>query len=111
MAKTYSRPSKAPEAHRKYVSKVQKAESRGTKMPKMSRREMLILYYKDRGFRVISGNTSKYVTMEKTGDPQKRFIGKNGGVRVGIKISDSWGQTIDYEHLPAMVEAILKRGK
>jgi hypothetical protein len=108
MAKTYSRPSKAPQAHQKFVDKSRKKAPSVATMP---RREMLIIYYEDRGYNVVNGRTSKYVTMEKPGQEKKYFIGKNGGVRYGTKISDSFGLTLRFELLPAVVQAILNRRK
>lgn len=94
MAKTYSRPSKAPQAHQKFVEKVKKAESRGTKMPKMSRREMLIMWYESKGYKVVPGRSSKFVTMEHPGKELKMFIGKNGSLQSGKNISSAgWALT------------------
>jgi hypothetical protein len=87
MAKVYTRPTKAPEAHRKYTDKVRKAETRGTKMPKMGRREMLVLWFEHKGYRVVPGRSSKFVTMEKPGVEMKYFIGKKGSLLHGKNIS------------------------
>lgn len=78
---------KAPEAHKNYASKVQKAKTRGTKMPKLTRREMYILWLENKGYRVVPGRTTKFVTMEKSGVETKYFIGKNGSVMRGKNIS------------------------
>jgi hypothetical protein len=97
MAKTYSRPPKAPEAHAKYKSRAVKAEILGNKTPsadKMPRREMLILWYEAKGYSVVPGRTRKFVTMEHPNRENKIFIGKNGSLMEGKNISSvGWALT------------------
>lgn len=96
------RQSKAPDLHKKFEGRIKKAKVGKIKKIKVSRvprREMLIMYYEGRGFNVVPGKTSKFVTMEKAGQESKVFIGRNGGVMRGKNISSAYGETINYAAL------------
>ena len=111
MAKTYSRPPKAPEAHRKFEKKVEKAQKTGTKIKvaDMPRREMVIFYYEKKGYRVVPGSTSKFVTMEKAGQENKVFVGGKGGVMIGKNISSASSRIIDYKILRQWMNTYLQQ--
>ena len=109
MARAYSRPPKAPEAHRKFDAKVAKAQKTGKKIKvaDMPRREMVIFYYERRGYRVVPGTTSKFVTMEKPGQVDKLFVGGKGGVMFGKNISSANSRIIDYKILRQWINTYL----
>lgn len=109
MAKTYSRPPKAPEAHRKFEARVTKAQKTGTKIKvaDMPRREMVIFYYEKKGYKVVPGTTRKFVTMEMPGQENKVFVGGKGGVMIGKNISSAFSRIIDYKILRQWINTYL----
>lgn len=107
---------KAPAAHAKFndrARKVAAGKARKIKVSEMPRREMLILYFrKARGYHVVPGRTSKFITMEKPGVEDKVFIGKNGSLREGRNISSvGWASHIDFVALRKWVNNYVAGGK
>lgn len=81
-------------AHERFESKVRDAKRKGKTIDidDLPRRELLIRYFETRGYVVVHGTSKLYVTMEKPGEPGKKyFIGKNGGVWFGRNVSEKIG--------------------
>lgn len=107
------RQSKAPEAHKEFMQKAERAADKGKKLKvsKLPRREMVIFFYEKKGYKVVPGRSSKYVTMEKPGVENKYFIGNKGGVQYGDKISDAFSIAINYAALERWMNAYLNGKK
>lgn len=104
---------KAPEAHRKFENKVEKCQKTGKKIKTSSlpRRELVILWYEAKGFKVVPGRSGKYVTMEAPGRTDKAFVGKNGGLAVGKNISSAVHITVNYDVILGKINGALQRAK
>jgi len=77
----------------------------------MPRREMVILYYEAKRFRVVPGRTGKFVTMEKPGAYDKVFVGKNGSLAIGRNISSATFHSFNFDNLRKWVSWYLTKAK
>lgn len=113
MAKTYTPRSKAPSAHVKFERETAKKVERGqkVKVSDLPRREMVILWHEWKGYHVIPGRTSKYVTMERPGQTRKVFVGKNGGFAMGENISSAVHMNINYDELRKYINQQIRKAK